>query len=79
MWVIGARTCKHSRQNTNSSMESYHGVVLKKTLNETRTTSLTRNLQWLLHQLVNVVQLHYQSLVSNFNLKDLAFHCLSIN
>jgi hypothetical protein len=27
-------------------------------------------LQWLLYQLVNVVQLHYQSLVSNLNLED---------
>jgi hypothetical protein len=36
-------------------MESYHGVVLKKTLKWSRNTSLSRDLQWLLHELNTVL------------------------
>lgn len=58
MWVVSARICRRSGQNTNSSMESYHGVVLKRILNDGRATILTRSIQWFLEQLISKVLQH---------------------
>jgi len=59
MWLIGARNFPHSRQNTTSSQESYHGVVLKRLLSFSRTTATNWSIQWLLNELMNVVLAHY--------------------
>ena len=63
MWVLAARTYRHSGQNTNGALESYHGVVLKRVLNQARKTAVTRNLQWLVWQLEESILVHYMHLV----------------
>jgi len=60
MWCIGARTFNHAGQNTNSSIESYHGVNLKADLSADRKTGLTRDLQWFLYRLKTVVLPGYE-------------------
>jgi hypothetical protein len=80
MWVIAARDFPHSRQNTTSAMKSYHGVVLKKILKWTRNTSLSQDLQWLLHELKTVLA-HYMHLVrspTNFSSEKPPVHPISI-
>jgi len=59
MWIVAARLFRHSRQNTTSALEAYHGVSLKKTLNLERFTAIRRTIQWLLEQLEKHVLPHY--------------------
>lgn len=59
MWCITARSFSHSGQNTNSSIEAYHGV-LKSILKVGRSAAANRDPQWLLNELSEPVLRHYQ-------------------
>ena len=64
MWVLAARTYRHSGQYIKKrALESYHGVVLKRVLKQARKTAVTRNLQWLVWQLEESILVHYMHLV----------------
>jgi hypothetical protein len=59
MWCLGARTdFHHSSQNTNSSIEAYHGVM-KTGFSSDRKTGITRDIQWLLWMLETFLLPHY--------------------
>ena len=64
MWVLGARTFKHSKRSTNGALESYHGVELKRMLNQDRKTAVMRNLPWLVWELEEAILPHYMHIVS---------------
>lgn len=56
MWTVGSRVFNHSRQNTNSALESNHNVVLTRPLSNSCRQGVKRSFQWLLHQVEVLVR-----------------------
>lgn len=58
MWAKAYRNFPHSNQDTNNAIESYHGYIKKRYLNE-KNNANHRRVDWLIHVLLTNVQLYY--------------------
>jgi hypothetical protein len=67
MWVVGFQNLPYGRQDTNATIESYHGT-LKAQLKLGKSRLIGCRVDWCVHELVGDVftQYWYQSLHKNF-------------
>ena len=58
MWICASRILPHANQETNGSIESYHGILKSKFLCGRRTI-FGRRIDWLIQKLVWSCQSYY--------------------
>ncbi len=66
MWVVGFRNPPYVGQDTNATIESYHGT-LKAQLKLGKSRLVGHRVDWCIHELIEdvLIQYHYQSLCEN--------------
>ena len=66
MWAKAYRKFPHSNQDTNNTIESYHGFIKRRYIYE-ENNAHNRRVDWLIYVLLTKVELHY---IYNQRLKE---------